>query len=327
MNYEAENQAKVIYEAENQAKVIYETENLVKSCFDEYYTAPTPHSYIAMMAHTGYEIGEQARPYCVAATELLRMHNEDAWPVQMLDIGCSYGMGSAFVKYGCSFDEMVAFFSTRAPQDYYAACEAVRAWLNVTPTPNDVRCVGLDSSKPAVRFAMQAGLLDGCIARDFENPDITPNAEERSWLRSCNLMISTGAIGYVTDRTMAHVVRYAGKDHPSEFGPFAVLTILRMFDATPIREVFERHGFNFEKVPEVMLPQRRFTDEKERKAVLKLLHDKGNRTSEWEDQGKQFAELFIAAKPGHFPELLEKMNETRLMCIGNESKMNTYICR
>ena len=305
----------------------YETENQSKACFDNVYTAPTPHDYIAMMAKNGYEIGEQARPYCIAAAELLRKHTENAWPVQMLDIGCSYGMGSAFVKYGCSFDEMVAFFSTRAPQDPHAACEVMRAWINVTPMPYDIRCVGLDCSEPAVRFAIRAGLLDGGIVRDFENPDITPNTEERSWLRSCNLLISTGAIGYLTDRTMAHVVQHAGQDHPSEFGPLAVLTILRMFDATPIRDVFEKHGFRFEKVPGIMLPQRRFTDENERRGVLKILHDKRIDTGEWENQGKQFAELFVAAKSDHFPELLKKMNETSSKCARDESEGNAYICR
>lgn len=305
----------------------YEAENQAKACFDNVYTAPTPHAYIKMMAKNGYEIGEQTRPYCIAAAEMLEKHTEDAWPVQMLDIGCSYGMGSAFVRYGCSFDEMVAFFATRAPQDPYAASEAMRAWLNVTPAQNDVRCVGLDNSKPAIRFAMRAGLLDGGIARDFENPDITPNAEERSWLRSCNLLISTGAIGYVTDRTMAHVVRHAGVDHPSAFGPLAVLTILRMFDSTSIRDVFEKHGYRFEKVPKVMLPQRRFADENERKSVLEILHDKVIDTGKWENQGTQFAELFIAAKPDLFPKLLEKMNDIHSMTVRDENEITTYICR
>lgn len=305
----------------------YESENQAKACFNDVYTAPTPHRYIAMMAKNGYEIGEQARPYCIAAAELLIKHTEDAWPVQMLDVGCSYGMGSAFVKYGCSFDEMVAFFSTRAPQDPHAACEVMRAWINVTPTRHDVRCVGLDSSKAAIRFAMRAGLLDGGIARDFEKPDITPNAKECSWLRSCNLLISTGAIGYVTDRTMAHVVPHIGKDHPSEFGPLAVLIILRMFDAAPIRHVFEKNGFRFEKVPGIMLPQRRFTDHHERRAVLKILHGKAIDTKGWEDRGKQFAELFIAAEPTHFPTLLEEMKRTRSKCLCNKSQRIAYICR
>lgn len=307
--------------------VKYDMENQAKASFDNVYTEPTPHAYIAMMARNGYEIGEQARPYCLAAAELLKKHTEDAWPTQMLDIGCSYGMGSAFVKYGCSFDEMVAFFATRAPRDLHGACEAMRAWINVTPAPYDVRCVGLDSSRPAIDFALRAGLLDGGITGDFEDPDITPDAEECAWLRSCNLLISTGAIGYVTDRTLAHVVRHAGRDHPSSFGPLAVLTILRMFDATPIRNVFEKHGFRFQKVPGITLPQRTFADENERQSVLSILHDKGIGTSEWEDQGKQFAELFVAARPDHFAELLETMVQTDSLRAADKGGRSTYICR
>jgi hypothetical protein len=296
----------------------YAAENQRKACFDDVYAAATPHAYVATMAKTGYEIGEQARPYVIAAAELLKRHTTDAWPVRMLDIGCSYGMGAAFVKYGCSFDEMAAFFSTHPPQDYHAACEEARTWLSARPTPYDIGCVGLDSSEPAIRFAMRAGLLDGGIARDFENPEIIPNTEERAWLSSANLLISTGAIGYVTDRTMAHVVRHAGKDHPGEIGPFALLTILRMFDATPINRIFEKYGFRFQKVQGIMLPQRRFTNNREKEGVLKILHKNGIDTSEWEDRGKQFAELFIAAKPDHFSELLEKMDEVRLTCVGDE---------
>ncbi len=317
----------MIHTGEPQKKAHMKYDNEAKADFDDVYTAPTPHAYLAMMAKTGYQIGEQARPYCLAAAELLKSHTEDAWPVQMLDIGCSYGMGSAFIKYGCSFDEMVAFFSTRAPQSLQAAYDAMRAWINVTPTPYDVRCVGLDSSEPAINFALRAGLLDGGIARDFENPDIKPNAEERAWLRSCNLLISTGAIGYITARTMAHVVRYAGADHPSQFGPLAVFTILRMFDETPIRDVFETNGYSFGKVPKVMLPQRRFVDQNEREGVLKIIHDKGIDTGEWEDHGKHYAELFIAARPDHFPELLGAMNETYSMSVSDEFEQNSFIHR
>ncbi len=288
----------------------YKTENKKKARFDDVYTMPTPHAYMEKMAKNGYEIGEQARPYCFAAAEMLNQHTRDAPPVQMLDIGCSYGMGSAFVKYGYSFNEMATFFATQAPKEPRAASEAMRKWLKAAPKPYDVHCVGLDSSKPAIRFAMWAGLLVGGIARDFENPEISPNAEELCLLRRCNLLISTGAIGYVTARTIIQVVKHAGKDHPGAFGPIAVFTILRMFDAAPIRVAFENHGFCFDKVPGIMLRQRNFSNEKEKKEVLKVLHDKHLDTGIWENRGKLFAELFIAAKTEYFPEVLEKMIET-----------------
>jgi hypothetical protein len=304
----------------------YETANEVKANFDDAYTAPTPHAYVASMAKNGYEIGEQARPYCAAAAELLREHNGNAWPVQMLDLGCSYGIGSAFVKYGCSFDEIVAFFASRAPQEYHAAREAMRMWLHVTPPVCDVRTVGLDSSEPAIRFAVDTGLLDGGIARDFERPDIAPTKKDIAWFRSCNLLISTGAIGYVTERTFDVVLRHLGRDYPSDFGPFAVVTILRMFDFSPIEAVFEKHGLAFGAVSGARLPQRWFADGNERRQVLSILHDRGIDTREWEDNGKHYADLFIAAPPQQFSLLLERMKETWSAC-ENESELAGYIRR
>lgn len=288
----------------------YTSANDAKANFDDVYTAPTPHAYLASMAKNGYEIGEQARPYCTAAAELLREQNRNAWPVQMLDVGCSYGIGSAFVKFGCSFDELVAFFSSRAPQEYRAACEAMRTWLNVAPPACDVRTVGIDRSKQAIRFAVDSGVLDGGIARDFEGKDIAPTEDECSWFRSCNLLISTGAIGYVTERTLGVILRHLGKDHPAEFGPFAVITILRMFDCSPIKAVFEENGFTFGVVPGVRLPQRRFTDAGERQQVLSILHGRDIDTRGWEDRGKQYADLLIAAPAQQFSLLSERMSET-----------------
>ena len=202
----------------------------------------------------------------------------------------------------------------------------MRMWLNITPPACDVRAVGLDSSKPAIRFAVDAGLLDGGIARDFERPDAAPTEDDSAWFRSCNLLISTGAIGYVTERTFDVVLRHLGKDYPGDFGPFAVVTILRMFDASPIETVFEEHGFTFGAVPGVRLPQRRFTDAEERRQVLSLLHDSGIDTREWEDRGKQYADLFIAAPPQQCSLLLERMSQTRSER-DSESEVAGYIRR
>lgn len=304
----------------------YETANEAKADFDDVYTAPTPHAYIESMAKRGYEIGEQARAYAAAAAELLRERNGEAWPAQMLDVGCSYGIGSAFIKYGCLFDEMVAFFASRAPEEYHAACEATRMWLNVAPPACDVRTVGLDNSQPAIRFAVDAGLLDGGISRDLERSGAAPSDEECAWFRSCNLLISTGAIGYVTERTLDVVLECLGEDHPGPFGPLAIVTILRMFDSAPIQAVFEKNGFEFGAVPDVRLPQRRFDNAGERQNVLSLLHDRGIDTTGWEDRGKLYADLFIAGRGEAFSELFGRMTQTRSQ-LENGSEALGYIRR
>ena len=182
-------------------------------------------------------------------------------------------------------------------------------WLNVTLPACDVRCVGLDSSQPAIRFGLDAGLLDGGIARNYEENGGQPTEEERSWFRSCNLMISTGAIGYVSERTLGVVLRELWKDHPGDFGPCAVFTILRMFDSKPIGSAFEAHGFSMCAVPEARLPQRKFADAREREEVLSLLRYRDIDTTEWEEQGKLFADLYVAAPPEDCPVLLDRLCE------------------
>ena len=169
----------------------------------------------------------------------------------------------------------------------------------------DIRCVGLDSSEPAIRFGLGSGLLDGGIARNFEVEGALPTEEDRSWFRSCNLLICTGAIGYVSDRTLDIVLQDLGKDHPSDFGPCAVFTILRMFDTEPVEAVFEKHGFAMSAVPGARLPQRKFEDAREREQVLTLLHERGIDTGSWEEQGRHYADLYVAARPEHSQELLD----------------------
>jgi hypothetical protein len=85
-----------------------------------------------------------------------------------------------------------------------------------------------------------------------------------------------------------------------------------MFDASPIEAAFERQGLSFAAVPGVRLPQRRFQDSTERRRVLSGLHDRGIDTSGWEDRGKHYADLCVAAPPEQLGVLLERMRDTRL---------------
>jgi len=189
-----------------------------------------------------------------------------------------------------------------------------------------MRCVGLDSSEPAIRFALDAGLLDGGIALDFENGRDKPSADERAWFASCNLLICTGGVGYVTEKTFDYVLRDFGRDYPGNFGPFAVMTVLRVFDVEPIQSVFGRYGYAFESVPGARLPQRRFASEEERQKMVAQLHDQQIDTRDWEDQGKLYADLYVAAPAGQLAALQDAMQRVH-SGNGSEPVMPGFIHR
>lgn len=287
----------------------YENVNKLKANFDNAYTAPTPHLYLESMTRYGYEICDQARPYCAGALELLRETLDESCPIQMLDVGCSYGIGAVVVKYGRSFKEMTRFAMDEMPMSFEDAARAMREWLNGSRNAETIHCIGLDRSKPAIEFAKEAGLLEGGIARNLENPDCCLTEDDRRLIRRSNLMISTGAIGYLTETTLNKILPELGRDANGQVGPWSVVTILRMFDVGPIRASFEQHGFRFGQIPGVFLPQRRFADDEERRGVLEMLHQRGLDTRGYEDDGRHYANLYIATPPDQYHLLEQRLSQ------------------
>ncbi|MCJ7498822.1 hypothetical protein MUP29_01080 [bacterium] len=286
----------------------YSQTNRAKTVFDDIYQALTPHAYLSQMRRLGYQIAEQARPFCIAAAELIA-RSAPTWPVQMLDVGCSYGVGSAFIRFGCSFEELVSFFESRAPRGYYECTGATRAWLNGTAPAIDMRVVGLDASENAIRFALDAGLLDAGISQNFECDD--PNDEERAWLSGCNLLVCTGAIGYVGKSTFRRILQHMGHSAPSQFGPLAILTALRMFDVSEVAQAFEEAGYVFERLANVRLPQRAFADDKERRDIIHQVRARGLNTAGLEESGVLYADVYMAGSKEVQPLLREAMEGVR----------------
>ena len=281
--------------------------NEAKRSFANFYAEPTPHGYLLEMNRLGYQIAEQARPYCVAAAEVLADENP-GWPIRMLDVGCSYGIGSAFVKYGCTFEELASFFSSRAPEDYAASTAAMRMWLNVVPPKIEMGVVGLDVAGSAVKFAVDSGLLDCGIVKNLETEELSQ--DEIAWISGCNLLICTGAIGYIGEHTYDRILPHLGSSRTDTSGPAAVMTVLRMFDIDEVEPAFNRVGMEVRKVPGVRLPQRGFADDEEMQGVLKVLADKGIDPEGWESHGVYYADLYVAALPELVGRLVEDMMKT-----------------
>jgi len=288
----------------------YQTANGIKESFDDVYSAETPHAYFAEMGRLGYEIGERAKPYFQRAICWLRDRPDAESDVQVLDLGCSYGVGSALVKFDFTFEELAGFFTRRAPRDYGDCVRATRSRLAGVRPAHRVRCVGADASREAIRFARDAHLLDGGLDRNLEE-DPFLDERERAVVRGSNLLISTGAIGYVGPKTLSTLLAQLGKSSPLQRGPCAVVTILRMFDPKPVARTFEQYGFAFRRVAGVRLPQRRFGTKDEIRETLHLLDARGVDAEGWETTGRLYADLFAGARPGELHSLVEALEETR----------------
>jgi hypothetical protein len=208
-------------------------------------------------------------------------------------------------------EQLVGFFDQEASRDYDQCVEDTQNWLREeSDEPLPIRCVGVDCSEQAVQFAEEARLLDAGIAKNFEEGQEASEQEVRL-MRHCNLMTSTGAIGYVTEKTLGAIFAHLGKALPEQRGPYMVMTILRLFDGELIKPVFQESGFHFERIPGVRLMQRRFADEAEQAKTLRALRERGVDAEGWETEGILYADLYAAAPRPDFEALWEAMTRTR----------------
>lgn len=267
----------------------YREINESKANFDDIYVQHDPREYYRVLYGLDYVIPDLAKDVfrqLVAALAAARGR-----PVRVLDLGCSYGVNAALLKYPLDIDRVASRYRDLefADPDAGELSRLDRAYFDSWPQA-EVEVVGLDISAPAVRYAEKVGILDAGIVADLESRDLTE--DERKLVADVDLVISTGCIGYVGEKTFSRLL--------SAFGdrkPWIASFVLRMFDFAPLEQLFDRAGLATEKMRGVTFVQRRFHSESECARALDELHARGLDTAGKEDEGLMHAEFFLS-RPG-----------------------------
>jgi hypothetical protein len=161
-----------------------------------------------------------------------------------------------------------------------------RAYYASWPRAQSERIIAADVSASALDYALDVGLVDDTVAHDFEAEPPPPDLAVK--LADVDLIISTGAVGYVTEKTFDAIMNASGRT------PWVVSFVLRMFDYDPIAQQLERAGLVTEKLRSAAFVQRRFQDEDEAKQVNDMLRGKGIDPTGLESDGLLYAELYVS---------------------------------
>jgi carnitine O-acetyltransferase len=285
----------------------YDEQNRVKASFDAAYTSQTPHQYLYNMTAVDYRMADYMNPFLNAAVDA-SVSPPPKRPVRILDLGCSYGVSGALLKTDCSYQELAQFFQDETSLEYSSCVIESKRWLESHVGREDVEVVGFDSSAAAIRFATAARMIDKGITRNLEEHESELTEDERSLIRQCDVLLSTGVIGYVTEKTVGPILDEFGHDVRGPLGAVAIMSVLELFDPEPIAESFAEHGYRFGQLP-IRIPQRRFVDEEEREGVLEERRDRGGPAAVQDSGDQMFASLCVAAHPQWFEVFAKRMNE------------------
>lgn len=246
-----------------------------KQSFDDVYSATDPRPYFHTLRQVGYQMPQVAKPYFEKLIKELE-------PSTVLDVGCSYGVNAALYRCDTTMDELYDHYADEAAAglDRAALVERDRALVR----DSTVRFVGLDVSGPALAYATDAGFLDDAVSADLEDADPTP--EQSAVLEEADLVVSTGCIGYITERTITRLA-----DLPGGRRPAMAHFVLRMFSYEPVADALATLGY--ETVGEAALvKQRRFASAQEQEQILDAMRERGVTPHELETDGWLCAQLY-----------------------------------
>lgn len=264
----------------------YSAINAAKANFDGIYSEPDPRGYFSVLGALDYMIPDVAGPV-IRQLLAARGGGRDS-PLRVLDVGCSYGINAAVHRFPLSFRALRNRYASAEmaalPVDRLASLD--RSFYASWPEIGLARFTGLDVSAPAVRYALEVGLIEAGIVADFESR--APRAAEVELLRPTDVVLATGCVGYVTERT------YGALLGAMERPPWVISFVLRMFPYDRIETELARRGMVTERLAGATFVQRRFRDVEEFTGCLDGLASRGLDTTGLESEGRFHAELFVS---------------------------------
>jgi hypothetical protein len=262
--------------------------NSSKANFDEIYAMEDPREYFSVLGALDYMIPDVAAPIIRQLLEA-RARRHPARHATVLDVGASYGINAALHRFPVTFatlrrrytrHEVAALSSAQLrglDRNYYAS------WPDVGIS----RFVGLDVSAPAIEYAKEVGLIEHGIAANLEESPLDPR--DARALENVGVILSTGCVGYVTERTYETII-----DALQTPAPWIVSFVLRMFPYDSFAAAFAEYGLVTERLASAVFVQRRFRDLAEFQHSLAQLSARGIDTCAFESEGLLHAELYVS---------------------------------
>ncbi|MHA7871707.1 MAG: class I SAM-dependent methyltransferase [Hyphococcus sp.] len=263
----------------------YDHANSAKAKFEDIYNAPDPRAYYTTLQQLGYEIPTNAKPVFRKVID----HMKSKRPLNVLDVGCSYGVNAAMLKYDLTFDELAARYASENMQMMSVAETVVMDAQTFVETPiaAEVEFFGLDVAEEAAGYADAVGLIEAAVVENLEAAPLSDTGVET--LRDIDLIISTGAVGYVGAETFSKLL-----DATEGEKPWIAVFVLRQFPFAPIEAKLEDYGYVTERLPDVVFRQRRFRDAEEHEGAIEAVRAAGRDPEGLETEGSFYAEFYLS---------------------------------
>ena len=263
----------------------------IKTNFTDIYTQNSPYEYLKEMDRLEYSISDSTK--LLYNSIIKQIEKTVSRPINILDLGSSYGINSSLMKYNLTMLELNNFFlsgsdpTKKETRQFYEECK----------NNDNMNFYQIDISKEALKFSQEMNLCKKGINVNLETEKL--NLLES--LPKIDIVIATGCVGYIGYKAFLNLLKIIknrqlnSKKSEKEFiTPIFAFSVLRMFDINDIKEVFERYDYSLVKSDIKPIHQRNFSGVKEKEQTISLLHEMKIDTKKYEDAGNFYADFYIA---------------------------------
>ncbi len=210
-----------------------------KASFDSIYDQPTPAAYFSALAPLDYATPGRAQPMVRRCIEALR-RRRGLETVTVLDLCSGYGVNAALLLHRLSLSDLYDRFANREARAAGARrIAADAAWFRrQRRRDQSVRVIAQDVARNALDYSQSVGLADEVLPVNLEEQD--PPPQQAALMREADLILVTGGISYIGERTFQRVLRTARRR------PWAIYFPLRHSNSDAIDRTFRKLGYAVE---------------------------------------------------------------------------------
>lgn len=266
----------------------FEDINETKANMDHIYNQLDPRDYFRELKEFDYSIPDAAKPIFQKLINHLRKRRGDT--IHILDLGCSYGINAALLKYNLSMDDLYDHWGRKKPANSTPEAVTVhdRNFFGDCNESQDIAVIGLDQAENAITFAEKVGLLDQGFAINLETEPLPERANRD--LAATDLVISTGCVGYVTEKSFDRLLPVITQGQR----PWLANFVLQLFPFDAIEATLNKWGYVTEKLEGHTFVQRQFVSTDEQKQALDRLRDRGIEPTGQEAKNRLLAEFYLS---------------------------------
>lgn len=257
----------------------------VKTCLKHTYLQPDPRASMRALGRLDDKLADRAaaifRQFIAARAEYAGR------PLQVLELGCGYGVGTAMLRFPLSFAALQGRYAARELQalDPVEMEEFDRMYYASWPRSDRHRYLGADSREAAIGYAHRIGSVEHGINANLERDD--PDEALAAEIQRTDVIVCRGRIGA---RTLARLAATARRRDPpwiAYFLPRTAPSDEAVAALTPLNLVTERFA-------NCSFAQRRFESAAEKDCALAVLSGLGLDSAGKEADGWRHVDLHVA---------------------------------